>query len=171
MPSVITGSQISSATGVMTALSTGAVGTAGSVTGAWTLTTGSTWQATFADLAEHHESDQAYAPGTILVFGGDKEVTASTQFNDTRVAGVVSTNPAYIMNVGCPGTTVLLALQGRVPCNVIGRVSKGDILVTSNVQGYAIVNNDPKPGTIIGKALESKADDDRGSIQVAVGRT
>jgi hypothetical protein len=75
------------------------------------------------------------------------------------------------MNSHAQGDNVVaLALQGRVPCKVIGKVNKGDILVTSAIPGYAIVDNDPKVGTIIGKALENKADGDRGIIEVVVGK-
>jgi hypothetical protein len=65
---------------------------------------------------------------------------------------------------------IALALQGRVPCKVIGTVQKGDMLVTSAIPGYAIVDNDPKMGTVIGKAVENKSDDGKGVIEVVVGR-
>ena len=91
-------------------------------------------------------------------------------FGDRRVAGVVSTAPAYIMHSNCPGNKVCIALQGRVPVKVIGKVTKGDLLVSSARPGYAIVNNDPKVGTVIGKALQTKLDNNDGIIEVAVGR-
>lgn len=124
-----------------------------------------------ADLAENYLADNAYEPGTVLVFGGENEVTVSNKKSDTRVAGVVTTNPATIMNSALQGENVTaIALQGRVPCKVVGRVEKGDILVTSGTQGYAMVDNEPKSGTIIGKALENKNDTEKGIIEVAVGR-
>ena len=127
--------------------------------------------ANYADLAERYLADLAYEPGTVLVFGGTNEVTQSTIKGDRRVAGVVSTNPAHLMNAQLKGDTVVdLALQGRVPCKVIGAVAKGDILVTSDVPGYAIVDNDPKIGTIIGKAVGTKLDNDMGVVEVVVGR-
>jgi hypothetical protein len=67
-------------------------------------------------------------------------------------------------------TVVALALTGRVPCKVIGTVAKGDMLVTSAIPGYAIVDNDPKLGTVIGKAVGSKDTDERGVVEVVVGR-
>ena len=151
-------------------LSTGAVGTAGVITGAWTLNGASTLTATYADLAEFYEGDQEYAPGTVLVFGGDKEVTTTTQMNDTRSAGVVTTDPAYVMNGEQKGIRVCIALAGRVPVKVIGRVKKGDMLTTSATPGYAVRANDPKLGAIIGKALEDKDNGEAGVIQVAIGR-
>jgi hypothetical protein len=127
-------------------------------------------QATYADLAEYYEGDQEYEPGTVLVFGGDKEVTTTTVINDTRSAGVVTTNPAYIMNAEQTGIKVCLALAGRVPVKVVGRVKKGDMLTTSATPGYAVKALSPTLGAVIGKALEDKDYGEAGVIQVAVGR-
>lgn len=126
--------------------------------------------ARYADLAEKYLADQEYEPGTVLVFGGQAEVTHCATKDDRRVAGVVSTNPAHLMNADLEGVTVNVALQGRVPCKVIGKVEKGDILVTSAYPGYAIVNNDPKVGTVIGKAVANKDDVEKGTVEVVVGR-
>jgi hypothetical protein len=111
-----------------------------------------------------------YEPGTVLVFGGDKEVTTTTTMSDTRSAGVVTTNPAYVMNGEQTGIKVCIALAGRVPVKVIGRVKKGDMLTTSATAGYAVKANDPKLGSIVGKALEDKDYGEAGVIQVAIGR-
>lgn len=158
-------------TSVKTALlTTGAFDTAGTITGNWGLSASSRLQATYADLAEYYEGDKDYEVGTVVVFGGEKEVTVTTEHADRRVAGVVSNTAAYIMNSACPGTKVCVALQGRVPVKVVGKVSKGDILVTSAKSGYAIVSSDPKVGTVIGKSLENKLDAGEGIIEVAVGR-
>ena len=140
------------------------------VTGTWTLNAGASFQATYADLAEYYEGDQEYESGTVLVFGGDKEVTTTTQINDTRSAGVVTTNPAYTMNQDQKGIKVCIALAGRVPCKVVGRVKKGDMLTTSATPGYAVKALNPTLGSIIGKALEDKDYGEAGVIQVAVGR-
>jgi hypothetical protein len=142
----------------------------GTILGRWTLSGTSRMQATYADLAEYYESDQEYEPGTVLVFGGDKEVTTTDQMNDTRSAGVVSTDPAYIMNNDQKGVRVCLALAGRVPCKVVGRVKKGDMLTTSATPGHAVRVTTPTLGAIIGKALEDKDYGESGVIQVAVGR-
>ena len=154
-------------------LSTGAAATAGTITGNWSLSANSRLQATYAaDLAEWYTSDKVYEPGTVLVFGGDAETTTTNIFGDTRVAGVVSTDPAYTMNSHLQekGTAVCIALQGRVPCKVVGRVKKGDLLTTSGIPGHATKAIDPKVGTIIGKALEDKDASEAGVIEVAVGR-
>jgi hypothetical protein len=153
-----------------TTITTGASSTAGSFTGNWSLTAGSRMQATYADLAEYYEGDVEYAVGTVLVFGGDKDVTQSTEHRTTRVAGVVSDQSAYTMNEGCPGIKTLTALQGKVPVNVIGKVAKGDMLVASAIPGYAIVDNDPKVGSVIGKAIGTKDTTEKGTVEVVVGR-
>jgi hypothetical protein len=93
-------------------------------------------QAKYADLAERYVSDEEYEAGTVVVFGGQQEITVTTQFADTRVAGAISTNPAYLMNATEPGLPV--ALRGKVPLKVYGPVSKGDCLVTSDRSGYAV---------------------------------
>jgi hypothetical protein len=129
-------------------------------------------EAKYADLAEKYIADMPYDPGTVVVFGGEAEVTLTSQKGDHRVAGVISTNPAYLMNSELDEVnTVAVALTGRVPCKVIGKVEKGDMLVTSAIPGYAMVDNNPGVGRIIGKALESKDDGDKGTIEIVVGRT
>jgi hypothetical protein len=134
--------------------------------------TGTATQARYADLAERYESDKEYKPGTVVVFGGGKEITQSSKYMDKRVAGVISTNPAHLMNAeaGNDKTHPPVALQGRVPCRVIGKVQKGDLLVTSSIPGVAIVAEDPKVGTVVGKALENYDSDHIGMIEVVVGR-
>ena len=108
-------------------------------------------QAQYADLAEKYEADAEYEPGTVVVFGGEKEITSCKDQGSHAVVGVISTDPAYMMNSEAEGQYV--ALTGRVPCKVTGPVAKGDLLVASAEEGHAEVNNDAKPGTIIGKAI------------------
>ncbi len=159
------------------AITTGLSTTAGTITGRWTLTgtspNESRLQATYsADLAENYEGDQVYEVGTVLVFGGDKEVTTTNAKNDTRVAGVVSNTAAYTMYEACPGHKNLVALQGRVPCKVVGKIKKGDILVTSGIPGVAMAAvGDVKVGTVVGKALKDYESDHIGTLEIAVGRT
>jgi hypothetical protein len=127
-----------------------------------------------ADLAEMYVADSNYSPGTVLEFGGNYEVTASGQSHSTRVAGIVSTSPSYLMNASQPGEHVVaVALVGRVPCQVTGTIAKGDRLVASDIPGTA-QRLDPdqyQPACIIGKALEAYNSDQIGTIEVAVGRT
>ncbi len=113
--------------------------------------------AQYADLAEIYESDADYEPGTVLVIGGDKEVTQCKMLQDPRVVGVVSTNPAYLMNKDANGVAV--ALRGKVPCKVEGPVRKGDVLVTNVTPGTATTLTDDSPTPpgfcVIGKSLET----------------
>ena len=90
--------------------------------------------AQYADLAEKYVSDQEYPVGTVVAIGGAEEVTAATQGD--RAIGVISANPAYLMNDSIKGQAV--ALKGRVPVLVQGAVNKGDKLAPAeNVVGRA----------------------------------
>jgi hypothetical protein len=153
--------------GALTVLSSGANTTAGTITGNWSLSAGSRLSATYADLAEYYQADAAYEPGTVLMFGGEHEVTLAEE-STSRVAGVVSTNPAYAMNSGCPDIAVAIALQGRVPCKVQGIIRKGDMMISAG-NGYAVACSEPRPGQVIGKALEN-FDLSDGVIEIVVGR-
>jgi len=115
--------------------------------------------AQYADLAENYASDADYAPGTVVIFGGNKEITVSTEVADERVAGAISTNPAHLMNAEMAGLPV--ALRGRIPVNVIGPVTKGDSLVTSPTAGYAqSVGRSRLYGqAVFAKALETNLED------------
>jgi hypothetical protein len=72
--------------------------------------------AQYADLAEKYTADADYAPGTVVMFGGDSEVTQATQDSTTRIAGIISTNPGFVMNEGLESEFVaVVALQGLSP--------------------------------------------------------
>ena len=126
--------------------------------------------ATYADLAERYRADALYDEGTVLVVGGDYEVTICRTYQNESVAGIVSLYPAYAMNedLGPPNLAPYIALKGRVPCKVKGPVKKGDLLVTSEFPGHA---ESKKPGLsslgIIGKALQD-FNGDYGKIEVMV---
>lgn len=126
--------------------------------------------AKYADLAEIYTSDDNYEPGTVLVFGGDKEVTQCRALQDSRVAGVVSTNPAYLMNKDADGVAV--ALRGKIPCKVEGPVRKGDVLVTNVTPGTACTLTDDSPTPpgfcVIGKSLEDNNDSGIKLINIVV---
>ena len=129
---------------------------------------GTATAAQYADLAEKYLADDVYEAGTVLEFGGNFEVTLA-EIGTNKVAGVVSTNPAYTMNSDLTGDHVVaVALQGRVPCKVLGKVRKGDMMISAG-NGYARSTTDPKLGTIIGKSLED-FDGVDGVIEVVVGR-
>ena len=125
--------------------------------------------AQYADLAEKYETDSNYEVGTVVVFGGDKEVTQSTISNDTRVAGVISEDPAYLMNDKSEGQAI--ALVGKVKCKVHGVVAKGDLLTTCGTHpGCAQKASTPVLGSVVGKAMENKTDAGESVILISVGR-
>ena len=120
--------------------------------------------ARYADLAEIYAADADYEPGTVVKFGGEKEITASDSDSDPAVAGVISTDPAHLMNSEAEGLPV--ALAGRVPCKVAGPVAKGDLIVSAG-DGRAKADNNAQAGRIIGKAIGS-SDEDFGVVEVLV---
>ena len=130
--------------------------------------------AQYADLAEMYVADTAYTPGTVVEFGGDCEITTTTTTHSTQVAGIISTQPAYLMNATQTGEYPLeVALVGRVPCRVVGTIRKGDRLVSSDLPGVAQALNIDlyQPGCIVGKALAEYNSTEPGVIEVAVGRS
>lgn len=129
---------------------------------------GTATSARYADLAENYLADKNYEFGTVLEFGGEFEVTEAT-VETTKIAGIVSKNPAYLMNSECAGTFVIpLALQGRVFCKVTGNIEPGDMLISAG-RGYAKAEKNPKIGSVIGKSLQ-KFHGEEGVIEVVVGR-
>ena len=141
----------------------------GNVTNYFNVVHGRSTTAQYADLAELYISDAVYQPGTVLDFGGINEVTISVQSNSSRIAGVVSTNPAHLMNGMIQHeTAVPVALTGRVPTSVVGNVVKGDMMVSAG-NGQAQACATPAIGTVIGKALENFSGES-GVIEIVVGR-
>jgi len=163
-------STVNAASVLTSTITTGSSSTAGSLTGNWTLTSGSKLTATYADLAEYYAADQAYIPGTVLEFGGEQEVTLANP-ETNKIAGVVSSEPAYVMNGGIQADNpVMIAMIGRVPVRVTGHVSKGDMLISAG-NGLAKASIlQPKIGTVIGKAIQNKWTDGEGVVEVLVGR-
>ena len=132
---------------------------------------GRSYQAAYADLAERFESDSEYAPGTVVEMGGPKEITAVVDELSESVFGVISTNAAYLMNAraGSDATHPPVAVNGRVPVNVIGRVKKGDRLVSAgNGVARAAKKSELTPFNVIGRALVDKTTDGSGIIQAIV---
>jgi len=137
---------------------------------------GTATYAKYADLAERYAADAPYEEGTLVMFGGEAEVTSAQGYGSTKIAGVVSTKPAFAMNseAGSSETHPYIALQGRVPCKVTGTVSKGDILVASEISGVATVwlenSVDPRMTAYVGIAIEDKTTDGEGYVEVKVGK-
>jgi hypothetical protein len=141
----------------------------GNSTNYWTTIYGTATTALYADVAELYVADDDYPPGTVLVFGGDHEVTVCNSDMSVSIAGVVSTKPALRMNDQLKSDhTVELALLGRVPTKVVGKVSKGDMMVSTS-NGHAMACSAPVIGSVIGKAL-ADFDGTEGVIEVVVGR-
>ena len=160
-----------------TTITTGSNSTAGTITGDYTLTAGSTLNATYADLAEKYTADADYAPGTVVLFAGEAELTAVGVAGSHAVAGIITTNPAQVYNAECTAGegefVVELALIGRVPCKVIGPVHKGDLIVSSAQPGFGCAADldTVKVGTVIGKAITSyNGDTIDGICEVLVGK-
>lgn len=133
-------------------------------------------QARYADLAERYEADAAYPVGTLLSIGGDKEVTITKDALDEDFFGVVSKDPAFLMNseAGSDETHPAVALEGRVPVRVVGTVRKGQRLVLSDIPGVAVgfTGNliSVNPFLIVGRALEDKPSEEEGLVLAVVGK-
>ena len=131
---------------------------------------GTATSAQYADLAEMYASDKEYNPGTVVMLGGSAEVTECDKENCENIFGVVSTDPAYLMNSAMEGTTVAVALAGRVPCRVIGKVEKGQRLVSAQEPGAAKAASEYATyQQVLGRALENKDTNEEGIIEVVVG--
>ena len=143
----------------------------GSSTKQWRTIYGHEVESTYADLAERYEADKKLAVGTVVVFGGDKEVTECLEEIDVSVAGIISGKPALKMNsdAGSDDTHPYIALKGRVPCQVIGPVSKGDLLVTSSTPGFAkSVGKRDMGCAVFAKAIETNLENGRKLVEVVV---
>ena len=147
----------------------------GVIQGVWTLDTGAKIQATYADLAERFEADDVYDAGTVVEIGGEKEITAVTDDLSEEVFGVVSQTAAYLMN-NVPGYTdethPQIAVSGRVPVKVIGKVKKGQRLVSAG-NGYARAakRDEMTAFNVIGRALANKTDSGTGTVLAVVSLT
>ena len=129
--------------------------------------------ASYADVAERFEADAPMAEGAVVTVGGAAEITEVTGELNNSVFGVISTQPAYMMNAaaGNSESHPFVAMTGRTPVRVTGTVAKGDRLVSSSVKGTArAVRSDETitPFHVIGRALEAKTDAGIGLVNCAV---
>jgi hypothetical protein len=149
------------------------VGNIGNATGYFNTIFAQATSAQYADVAERYLADRDYVSGTVVEIGGPAEVTETTAFASARVAGVISTDPALIMNSGATGDHVVsVALLGRVPCRVAGPVRRGDLLCSGTIPGHAVSlpADQYRPGAVIGKALADHDQAGTGVIEILVGR-
>ena len=131
--------------------------------------TGVATSAQYADMAEIYSADADYEAGTVVKIGGDAEITMTIDHADTDVFGVISTAPAYLMNSEAEGLPV--ALSGRVPVKVIGKIKKGQRLVSSDIPGvaWASMEDEYDPRAIVGRSLEDKNDGGEGTVEAVIG--
>lgn len=140
-----------------------------------TLFAGTATTAQYADIAERFAADDQLIPGEVVSLGGEAEITITKEEKDSNVLGVISTDPAFLMNdaAGDNKTHPPVALTGRVPCYVIGPVEKGDRLVSSNTSGVATVISSDEVfenyTAIIGRALETNDNSDVKLVEILVG--
>tara|TARA_R110000765_G_scaffold109462_1_gene200612 strand:- start:233 stop:1480 length:1248 start_codon:yes stop_codon:yes gene_type:complete len=133
---------------------------------------GQATSAIYADLAERFESDMLLEEGDVVMIGGEKEITKTDRESTPDVFGVISVRPAYAMNSdsGSDDTHPYVALAGKVPVKVIGKVLKGQRLVASSQIGIAIAAETKNIFAVVGRALESSDDLGIKLIQAVVGK-
>jgi hypothetical protein len=122
--------------------------------------------AQYSDVAEKFTSDKSYKPGTIVALGGAEEITRVTDELSDLVFGVVSSKPAYLMNAGLTEDALPVAIAGRVPVRVLGKVNKGDRLVSAgNGLARAAQDGEATSFNVIGRAIQSKTTDEAGTVE------
>ena len=129
--------------------------------------------AQYADLAERYASDMQLEAGDVVIMGGKKEITASTKSYDDAVFGVVSKNPAYLMNAdaGNNDSHPMIALKGRVLVKVKGTGKKGDRIVTSDEKGVAQIAQieECTVFNVLGRLINDKYDNITQLTECAIG--
>lgn len=140
------------------------------ITGEWTFMQdiiGTAISTKYADIAERYEADKEYPHGTIISFGGEKEVTAAKQ-GDKIILGVISTDPAIKLNneAGTDKTHPYIGLLGRVPCRVVGKINKFSFIVMSHIIGVGKEMEDINTETKVGISLQDKDTEDEGIINI-----
>ena len=133
---------------------------------------GEATSALYADLAERFEADTVLEEGDVVMIGGEKEITKTDRESTPDVFGVISISPAYAMNSegGPDNTHPYVALAGRIPVKVIGKVLKGQRLVASSQTGIAIAAETKNIFAVVGRALESSDTLGIKLIQAVVGK-
>jgi hypothetical protein len=124
---------------------------------------GTASKARYADIAEKYTADVEYAPGTVLGFGGEQEITIYNE--GMTLAGVVSTAPGYMLNSEIDGTYI--ALKGRVPCKIVGSAVKGQFIIANN-NGFGTAVNDytfEESKKLLGVAI---SDSENGIVEIKV---
>lgn len=115
---------------------------------------GVAYRAQWGDLAEYYESDNIYPKGTLVKFGGEKEITIA----DTNVNAVITSEPGFILNTHMENGQAI-ALVGRVPVRVIGKCKKFDYLALSNIAGVATKVSDKFEFTFEGLSFKENIEE------------
>ena len=150
---------------------TNAVGNIGSSANYFNRVFATATTALYADVAERFAADEIMEPGTVVELGGTMEITRATSELSDQVFGVISTNPAFMMNGGAgeDDTHPAVAMTGRVPVKVVGRVRKGDRLVSAgNGIARAAQPGEITAFNVIGRSLVDKATPESGTIEAIV---
>ena len=149
-----------------------AVGNIGSSTNYFNQIFATATTALYADVAERFAADDIYEPGTVVELGGSAEITQVQQPLSNNVFGVISTRAAFLMNGGAGNndTHPPVAMTGRVPVRVVGRVKKGDRLVSAGngLARAAVDVSELTPYNSIGRAVESKDSEQLGLVEAIV---
>ena len=134
---------------------------------------GTATSALYADVAEYYIADRNYPPGTVVAMAGPNEITVASSTGTTDVFGVISTNPAFIMNreMADKENALLVGLTGRVPCKVVGPVRQGQRLMASSLEGAACAW-DPSYSTlsIVGRIIKDKLSTGIDTVEIFVGK-
>ncbi len=150
---------------------TNAVGNIGSSSNYFNRVFATATTALYADVAERFAADDVLVPGTVVELGGVAEITRAVEELSENVFGVVSTAPAFTMNGGAgeDDTHPAIAMTGRVPVQVIGKVRKGERLVSAgNGVARAARTGEATAFNVIGRALVDKTTEEQGTIEAIV---
>ena len=129
--------------------------------------------AQYSDIAERYSADKSMSNGTVVMIGGEEEITEAEGDMSSKVFGVVSTQPAFMMNAaaGNNDSHPFVAMLGRVPVRVTGTANKGERLVLSSINGVARVLTEDETATteqVIGVVLQNKIDATEHTIECVV---
>jgi len=155
----------------VTKVGANAVGNIGSSSNYFNRVFATATTALYADVAERFAADTVYEPGTVVELGGSHEITVVGEELSNRVFGVISTQPAFTMNGGAgdDNTHPAVAMTGRVPVKVVGKICKGDRLVSAgNGIARAATIEEITAFNTIGRSLVDKNTDEVGTIEAIV---
>jgi hypothetical protein len=123
--------------------------------------TGNAVTANYADLAEKYTAQEDLIPGTVVCISSSEEYEVEPSSQGRIAVGVISTDPALLMNDGLEGG-VAVALKGRVPTRIMGAVKKGQaVYIFDNGTASTAING----GSMVGVALESNSSEEEKLVE------